>query len=261
MAVNYFQRGALKIAYQDDGQGKAVVFLHGLGANSTSWDFQAKFFGDDYRVIRPDFRGFGLSSKPHERDAYSIKLFAEDVSLLLQHLDVEKAIVVGTSMGGYVAQTIALEQPETVVKLVLCHTACSRRVPEQIMTERLTALANLNMADYAKLAVTRALAPDGDDAVKQRVVEMIAANDHAAYSIIFGEGALDFDLCARLTELEVPCWVITSEQDQVAPNERSWELQQKIAGSTLLTVSDSGHLSYLENPTEFNRYLQQVLSA
>lgn len=260
MEIKYHQQGSLQIAYQDEGEGEAIVFLHGLGANSESWDFQAEYFSDHYRVIRPEFRGFGRSSKPHDRNAYSVKIFAEDIVFLLKHLGVARATIIGTSMGGYMAQTIALEYPALVEKLVLCHTACSRRVPEKIMRERLAALEVMDMAAYAKVAIAHAVGPDTEESVKQRIVDMIAANDHTAYLIIFGEGGLDFDLCSRLGELDVPSWVISSELDQVVPFARSQELHERIAGSQFFNIPDTGHLSYLENPVIFNQYLEMILN-
>lgn len=97
-----------------------VVFLHGLGANGTSWQLQfAPFEGAGYRLIAPDLRSFGQSPYPGHT---SISAMAEDLRALLDHLQIPKAHLIGISLGGTVALQFALDYPQSVDKLVLTNT-------------------------------------------------------------------------------------------------------------------------------------------
>ena len=256
----YININGVRIAYRDQGVGPTLLLLHGLGADGSSWDAQAKALEASYRVIRPDFRGFGRSVKPREAAAYSVDIFADDVRALLDALNVWPAMVVGTSMGGYMALTLALKEPARVSRLVLCHTACSRKVPAQVMAERLAALKAGDMRDYARVAIGHALHASVASEVRQRVETMMAANDQEAYLQVFGSGALDFDVCGRLDGIRMPTLVIASRHDQVVPFERSAQLAQGIVGARLVEMPDTGHLSYMERPAAFNAALAEFLA-
>jgi pimeloyl-ACP methyl ester carboxylesterase len=258
--VEFRQINGVRIAFRDQGTGPNVLMLHGLGSNGTSWDAQANALVAQHRVIRPDFRGFGESERPVDPSAYSVEIFANDVHRLLDELGAWPACVVGTSMGGYVALTLALRDPLRVKRLVLCHTACSRKVPPAVMAERLAALRSGDMGSYAATAVGHALSPDTSLAVRRKVQEMLAANDQQAYLAVFGGQALDFDLCARLDELRMPTLVIAGENDQVVPVERSRQLAAGIFGARFVQIPGTGHLSYMERPAAFNDVLLPFLA-
>lgn len=258
--TQYIDIHGVRIAYRDEGVGPTLLLLHGLGAEGSCWDAQVKTFQSSYRIIRPDFRGFGHSEKPVEAAAYSVDIFAEDVRALLDALNAWPVMVVGTSMGGYMALTLALKEPTRVSRLVLCHTACSRKVPTHVMTERLSALKSGDMRDYARVAVSHALHATVASDVRQRVESMMASNDQEAYMRVFGGGALDFDVCSRLGGIHMPTLVIASRDDQVVPFERSAQLAQGIPGARLVEMPQTGHLSYMERPEAFNVALSEFLA-
>lgn len=245
------------IAYRDEGKGPALVFLHGLGASKSCWEAQAENFKGAWRVIRPDLRGFGESEKS---GPYSVQIFAGDMVRLLDSLQAWPAVIVGTSLGGYVALQIALQEGARVKKLALCHTACSRRVPSEVMAERLAALQSGEMLDYARVAAKTAVAPSATAAIRQCVVDMLGANDKATFTKIFSGTTLDFDLCAQLPFLSIPTLIISSEDDKVVPYARSLELHRGIADSRLEVIPGTSHLSYMEKPDAFNRALHEFLS-
>ncbi len=246
------------ISYLDEGAGPTVVFLHGLGTNKTCWDAQAAAFSRTFRIIRPDLRGFGESPKT---GPYGVDIFASDVITLLDRLSAWPATIVGTSMGGYVALAIALRECARLDRLVLCHTACSRRVPPDVMAERLAALHAGDMSDYARVAAKTAIAPAASDDLRARVVDMIGANDKEAFIDIFSGTTLDFDYCSSLSFVRIPTLIISSPDDKVVPHARSLELHEKIAGAKFEEIAGVGHLSYMEKPEAFNRVLRNFLSA
>lgn len=259
--MQFFDRDGIRLAYRQEGRGPVVVFLHGLGASGESWDHQGRAFRASHRIIRPDFRGFGHSDKPYDRASYSVDIFADDIAALLNHLDAWPATIVATSMGGYMALTLALRFGSEIEKLVLCHTACSRRVPEAVMRERLAALGSSDMYGYARVAVQHAVGQDTSPDIVRRVENMIASNDQGAYTAVFSSGGLDFDVCSRLSEIQCPTWVIGSREDQVVPYARSQELAAGIKGAELIALEKVGHLSYIEQPARFNAVLARILES
>ena len=131
----------ININYKVEGQGEPLVMIMGFAANQSSWIPQVPFFKKYYRVITFDNRGVGKSDKP--RGPYSTKMMADDTVRLMDLLGIEKAYIMGASMGGMIAQELAINYPQRVMKLVLaCTYACqdetSGDTPEQAKLLQLT---------------------------------------------------------------------------------------------------------------------------
>ncbi len=129
----------VNLYYQTYGQGLPVVFLHGFPFNHTIWEPLIPLLQDEVRMILPDLRGFGQS--PVTDDVYSMRLQAEDVVHLLDLLEVEKAVVVGHSMGGYVSLAFAHAYPNRLLGLGLIATQAAADNPERRQTRYKTAEA------------------------------------------------------------------------------------------------------------------------
>jgi pimeloyl-ACP methyl ester carboxylesterase len=120
----YLKHGATEIYYEVHGDGPPFLFCSVTGLDHQAWKFQqVREFSSDYKVIVFDYRGTGKSTKTVQR--YSIKMFTDDAAALLDHLGVEQAIVCGHSMGGVVAQLLALDHPNKVKKLILASSGSS----------------------------------------------------------------------------------------------------------------------------------------
>ncbi|MCK5654501.1 MAG: alpha/beta fold hydrolase, partial [Dehalococcoidia bacterium] len=111
----------VNIDYAVHGQGEPLVLIQGLGGPRSGWIFQTRAFGKYYRVITFDNRGVGKSDKPG--GSYTVRTMADDTIALLDYLGVDKAHVLGISLGGMIAQEIAINYPERVRKLILACTA------------------------------------------------------------------------------------------------------------------------------------------
>jgi len=110
----------ITLHYLDEGLGEPLVLLHGLGSCGEDWVLQTQFFAPRFRVIAPDLRGQGRSSKPPGH--YSIAQLATDVTALLGALSIDSAHLVGLSLGGLVAQQIAIDTPRRARSLTLTNT-------------------------------------------------------------------------------------------------------------------------------------------
>lgn len=124
------------IAYDDIGRGPAVILLHGLGLDRSMWWPQVENLSNHYRVIAVDLRGAGGSS-PLRQSQGVLSTQAEDINVLLEQLEIERAVICGISYGGLVAQEIALRRPEKISGLLLCDSFADMRLSSQGNTLRL----------------------------------------------------------------------------------------------------------------------------
>jgi pimeloyl-ACP methyl ester carboxylesterase len=120
----------IEIEYQDGGQGSPVLLGHGYSATGRMWDGQRAALGDRYRVISWDMRGHGQTESPGDPAQYSTPLIVSDMRALLVHCGVERAVIGGLSLGGYVSLAFYLKHPEMVRALVICDSGPGYRNAE-----------------------------------------------------------------------------------------------------------------------------------
>lgn len=251
----------MTLHYEAAGSGQTLVCLHGLGMSSALWLHQVPVISLRHRLLLPDLRGFGRSGRPREPGAYAMRAMAEDVIELILGVEEGPVHLLGTSMGGFVAQEIALAAPELCRSLVLCHTACRMSIPEDVLAERLRALREEPMAAYGQLVASQALAPESPAALREWVVDLVARNDREAYTRVLVEGLSRFDASERVSQVRLPTLVVVGELDLVIPPEEGRELAGLIPGAHLVRISGTGHLSYAESPDAFNQTILGFLAA
>ena len=113
----------IKINYQIRGEGEPLILIHGGSGSSMHWLYQVPELSKHYRVIVYDVRGHGKTDKPKQQ--YSIELFSEDLSELMNKLEIDEAHIIGHSLGGMIAQQFALNFPNRILSLVLTSTLCN----------------------------------------------------------------------------------------------------------------------------------------
>ncbi len=246
----------IKIHYKVEGQGEFLVLIGGFDSPLQTWRRQICVFKKYFRVITFDARGTGRSSKPS--GPYSVQVMSEDVIGLLDWLNVEKASVLGVSLGGLAAQEIAVRFPARVSKLVLgstfaCISKTSGPTPEMV---RIMALPFYRMLDgMAGLMLNRksyqlAFLPAGY--IKNRLA-------HRAAILGKREAAYHFDSSTRLSSIRVPTLVITGTADRVILPASSIILKDLIPGSKLINVEAGSHLLFIEKTRVFNRSVLDFL--
>ena len=114
--------GQARIFVREEGAGEPLLLIHGLGMSSALWVHQIPELARHFRVIAVDLRGFGESSKPDYPGAYTIETLADDIAAVIDELGIAGCHCLGTSMGGFVAQALALAHPARCGSLLLCHT-------------------------------------------------------------------------------------------------------------------------------------------
>ena len=253
----------VEIGYDDVGAGIPVALLHGFPHNRALWAPQMGALVDRARCIAPDLRGFGESSK---HGPFTIDQFADDVALLLRGLGIDRAVIAGISMGGYVAFAMWRRHPSLVRALVLADTRAGADSDEArakrmelinvARTRGSGAVADLQITGMLG-KTTRANRP----ALIEQVHRML---ENASVEGIVG--ALEAmmardDSTATLATIDVPTLVVVGQEDVLTPVREAELLHEGIRGSRLEVIEHAGHLSNLERPAAFNHVLSEFLAA
>jgi 3-oxoadipate enol-lactonase len=259
ITVNDFE-----VSYDDIGEGDVpVIFLHGFPFSKAMWRQQLDFLRNLHRVIAVDIRGFGASTD--EESALSMDLFADDLLGLMDRLSIEKAIVCGLSMGGYIALNAHSRFPERLAGLILCDTQCIADTPE-VKEKRLQTIADVqsNGASSFNEGFIKLVFHNDSLSHKKELVESLRKVVDANSSNIIAAGlkalAERAETCSTLGTISIPTLIICGREDEVTPLEQSEAMHQQIQGSILQVIDFSGHVSNLEHPDEFNEYLLDFLS-
>lgn len=247
--------------YETQGNGPPVVFIHGLGATSNVWHAQRTVLSKYFRVIVYDRSGCGRS--PQAANGYSIEGWADELARLLEHLGVEKAAVVGHSLGSMIAQRFAAKYPERTSALVLAGGEAALS-PEgrDILTERAEAIeihGLIAAVDPWLTGVLSAATRAADPALAGLLRAMFLAYDDTTYA----QQALalrDGDVRDDQAHIGCPTLLLVGDQDPVTP--LSWQqgIAAGIAGSRIRIIADTAHMTMLESPALFNTALLEFLA-
>jgi len=243
------------------GSGRPIVFLHGLGWDHTLWGRQIERLSQHYKVVAADTRGHGETDKPP--GPYSIEQFTSDWIALLDKLTLSSALIVGFSLGGMIAQCIALRRPDLVGALVLAGTAC--RVPavgQEHMNARLEAMKARGPRAAAEVAGRSVFSEGWRNAHPEQFADFIewrVGQDQAA--LLEAMRAVgEFDVCAELPKLKVPILVVTSLGDELMPPQEQGRIAKLVPGAELVTIEAAGHMVSIEKPRQFDAALDDFLA-
>ncbi len=253
------------IAYEVFGKrdGEPLVLIQGLGADSRAWALQRMSFGRRFRCIAVDNRGVGGSADaPHP---LNLEHMAHDVISVLDAEDVDAAHVQGASMGGAIAQIVAVRHPDRVRSLVLACTAC--RNPEwrrELLGEWAEAVGRDGMSALAAEGLRWLVGPRLQrrfgvwlNLMARILLQASPANFVAQVQAILD---VDDDVHLELGVIRVPTLVITGTQDLLTPLGDAEELHELIDGSRLFELRGAGHSLMVEAPNAYNRAVGDFLT-
>lgn len=251
------QTDGIEIYYEITGSGKPLVLISGIGYSLWQWHKMVPYLGKHFQVITFDNRGIGQSDKP--TGPYSARMLAADTAGLLDALGIEKAAILGHSMGGFIAQAMALDFPEKVSELILCSTNFGGPNHIPVTPEALAVLSDTTSNPLTRFTngLKVSTAPGWGDAhpgVVKEWVEWRVANplDIAAYQAQLAIGlALTSEEAAfesKLPNISVPTLIIFGAHDKVVPPENAELLQNQIRGSQFAIIPDAGHFFPIEVP-------------
>jgi 3-oxoadipate enol-lactonase len=252
----------LELHYEERGSGPPLLLVAGIPAVASDWAPLVERLSGSRRVIAFDNRGSGRSTVTP--GPYTTAMLAADAVALLDHLEIDRAVVFGMSLGGMIAQEIALGWPERVDRLVLGCTHCG--VGHSARMPRDTGRAFAMETDDWKLRM-RTLAPfafgrDVDPALLDRFVEKKSRDvqDGEGYRAQIA-AVLAHDTWERLPRIDRPTLILTGDDDRVIPAASGEVLHQRIADSVLYVIAGAGHLFFVERPDETARALETFAPA
>lgn len=255
------------VSYNDSGltgtETTPLLFIHGFPFNKSSWDHQFNFFKQTNRVITYDTRGFGDSGNNNEKP--SIDLFADDLIGLLNGLKIDKAIVCGLSMGGYILLNAAERFPERLEAVILCDTQCGADSIEAA-DKRHFAIQQIEAGgihEFASAYVKKVFTADTQlhhkdlvEKLKNQIVSVSPKILTATLNALLKRK----ETCTILNRITIPTLILCGEEDTVTPPSQSEYLHKSIPRSEFVTLEKAGHLSNLEQPEAFNKELAKFIS-
>ena len=254
--------GPVSIAYEMQGRGPLVVFLHGIGGNRTNWYEQLDHFGDRFCAVTWDARGYGDSDDPPEPLKFGD--YADDLVRLLDHLKADRAHLVGLSMGGMIIQDVYARYAARVATLSLVDTSVGLGVASEedkrdFLARRLEPLEKgLTPADIAPGVVEVLAGRNAPEAIRAKLRASISALRAEPYKQAL-HAIVTTDFRSTLPKITVPTLVIVGDEDVVTPPPASDFLVKNIPGASLVTIPQAGHLTNIEKPEAFRAALRPFL--
>jgi pimeloyl-ACP methyl ester carboxylesterase len=248
----------VKLAYEEYGQGTPLVLVHGFPLNRTIWKPLIPMLEGHVRVIVPDLRGFGES--PVTDGVYAMRLLAEDLALLLDDLHIERAILAGQSMGGYVCLAFALAYPARLAGLGLVASQAradtfERKQSRYNMAEDVGRKGMRVVADYMGPKLTK------DQTLMCSLKSlMLKTNPKAVIGALKGMAERP-DMTEQLSTINVPGLVVAGADDVVIPIDRAETMAQLLPRGWMVTIPGAGHMPMMEAPTPTAEALLQLVKS
>ena len=253
----------MKLYTEEHGDGQPLLLITGLGYAIWSWQRQLPDWSQQFRCVAVENRGTGRSAKPP--GPYSIEEMADDAA---EALEGRRAHVAGFSMGGYIAQTLALRHPDLVERLVLVCTGSGGPdyvpLPEQTSAVW-AANAGKSPAEFARASMPLSFAPGWTDEHPEEFEGLL--RDRLEFPTPPECWRAQFDACNRFTrertpveEIAAPTLVAHGNADRIVPYENGVELARRIPGSRFETFPGGGHLLFIEDAPRFNAMVVSFLT-
>ena len=250
-AARILSRGA-RIAARTDGEaGKPwLVLLNSLGADWTMWDDQIPLLTQTHRVLRIDARGHGQSDGP--AGPYDFPMLVADVVAVMDHFGVERADLMGLSLGGMTALGLVLAHPERVGRMIVCDARADNPPPfVASWDDRIAAINRGGMAAIKDGTLDRWFTPDCPAAIRDRAAEMILATSTAGY-IGCAEALKSLNYIDDLGRIAVPVLYVVGENDMGAPAAAMQDMAERTPVSEFAVIAGMAHVPNMEAPDAFN---------
>lgn len=247
----YLDRDGVRIYYDVQGNGPAVLLSHGYSATAQMWTKQVEALKDRYRVITWDMRGHGQSDSPDDQAHYSEEATCGDMAGILRELGIERAIVGGLSLGGYMSLAFNVRHPEMVSALMLFDTGPGYKNPA-------------GREGWNKTAEARAVAFEtkGLESLGRGAEVRVAQHRSAAGLAKAARGMLaqfDSRIIESLEHISVPTLVLVGAKDEPFLGATEYMLK-KIPGAQRAVIADAGHAANIDQPEAFNAAVKAFLA-
>ena len=248
----YIEREGVQIHYEAAGSGPPVLITHGFGSSTKAWEGQAETLSDAYRIITWDMRGHAGTDSPVDPAQYSEAATVDDMAAILNHLGIEKAVIGGLSLGGYMSLAFNLKYPERVRALMLFDTGPGYNNPKGREAWNETAFRRAERFEQKGL-----------DALGQGAEVRISVHRSAEGLAKAARGMLaqfNDSVIRSLDQIEVATLVLVGANDEPFLGATDY-MANKIPGATKVVIPGAGHASNLDQPAAFDAAVREFLGS
>lgn len=253
--MQVFNSGELNITYDDSGTGKAILFLHSFNQSRLMWEKQLTYFLEKgYRVVSMDIRGHGGSD--FIRGQQTVEKFADDAIALLNHLGIERAYIVGASLGGYIGLRMWSKRKEVVAGLIISGSKARNDSPEiqERRRNQIKLIEEQGLEEFVKNTYRRLAKKTRDERPwVVEIMQLISLNMTAEAVAATLVSLIDKeDERPYLASINVPVLIMVGTEDVFTPRELSEEMHEGIPGSELVVFEDAGHFCSFDRPEDYS---------
>ncbi len=240
-----------------------LIFIHGFPYNSSMWSQQIRQLKEHYHCIAYDVRGMGET--PPGDGQFTMEMFVDDLFAVIDGLDLRRPVLVGFSMGGYIALRAMEREPERFRALILCDTK-TEADDDAGKLKRASAIRLINtegMERFASDFVSMTFQKDAAERIQDiynATLEQAKAESPAGVKGCLLAMAVRTDTTHVLGDIQIPTLLLVGEHDALSPPALMQQMQEKIAGAELVVIPDAGHMSPLENPDAVTNGIKDFLS-
>lgn len=260
--MSYVENNGTRIYWEEHGSGEPILMIMGLGYSLDMWFRSIPVISQHYRAIVFDNRGIGRSDSP--QGPYPIEEMASDAKAVLDAAGVDKAHVLGVSMGGMIAQEFALHYPDRLKSLVLCCTAAGG--PNAVRAESGVMDALMMRGNMSPEEGARALIPFIYDpgTPRDRIEEdlRVRLKNYPSSESYFAQvgGIMKFEADSRLDQIRVPTLVVHGDHDRLVPPGNGERIAQRIPGAKLVIIKNASHIFITDQEQESHEAILSFLS-
>jgi len=254
--------GGRRLGYREDGKGAPVILLHGLGPGSQSWEHQVKGLRDQFRLIAWDMPGYG-GSDPLPKETPTAADYAAELAAFMDSLSIQKAHVVGQSIGAIIAASFANHHASRILSVTLSGASSGNGTldlvsREKNLKERLEMLSDNGPDSFAQISVSKCVAADTHPDTIEALTEhtsMISPEGYtpAVYMLI------NADIYSELSHIKAPTMVMCGTEDHITPEQSVRKISEQISGAKYRKLPGLGHCTFFEGPDMYNSALRQHL--
>ena len=268
----YVEAAGVKLYFEEHGQGYPIIFIHEFVSDARQWNDQVRYFSRGYRCIAYNARGYPPSDVPEEPALYGWEFAVDDIDAVMQGLEIERAHLIGSSMGGYAALQFGLRYPDKVGAIVAAAIG-SGSPPSQrdawsretsVLAQAFLARGMAAMAEKIARGPTRIQLKYKDPKIWRGFIEQLRQHSSRGMSQTMARcQALRpslHDLCDQFSEVAAPVLLVVGDED-VPCLETSLMLKAVLPNAGLWICPNSGHAINLEEPAAFNAQVESFLAA
>jgi 3-oxoadipate enol-lactonase len=255
--------GEIDLAYDETGAGFPLLLVHGFPHNRALWRPQLDRLSGSARCIAPDLRGFGESTVA---PPYGMDQYADDLAGLLDSLDVDRCVLGGLSMGGYIAMAMWRRHRARIAALILADTRAEaddaggrekrRKMMAVAMDQGMSAVADSMIEGMVGRSTREAKSP-----LLQELHSMMAASPPDGAVGALAAMMHRPDSSGTLPDIDVPTLIVVGDEDVLTPPKYARAMRQAIPGSRLTVIPRAGHVSNMEQPDAFNSAVLELLTS